>query len=525
MTNRNIRQDPKLNERIAAIRENNARLENRHKVSLIVPITSHPQEIELDKKRAAETGSSILPSQIRVTISRQDIQSNRNGTYDSGNFRGKQRQNYRLRGGSGGGGTGIGYNLSKSLSRLHQDSNYNSQPQFVNNCPKGRGSYARGGGNNSSEYVRHVEIDRSGGRGKSQKHHQYPIYRNCYGSRNGQQHYYQQQQPTLTPAKSMPSLDPSNLRQNSRPYHQRGGGSGGGFRPQQLPPPRFRHNSFRASGGAIKLRQTPERQMVPPPPPPFPPPSPSQPTPAFWPPPPVPKGTDGQWVRGNVIRSKDMNIRRVVAIGTQSDDTAKAPADSDSPFVNAEDDNNDDDDDDDDGYIDDNPLDDLDQFTLKIDMDGGFIVYDATICDPILSKPISSWIDDVTSEVNDSDAEGRDGRQGSTSSPPSQKVTTNKAKGSPERAGKDALDMDSYIFSNSSLTTSGLERMFMWRQFRGHSVQITSTSFQSHINTAMTSKTAHCDFHLNRTAAFYQPLLHLQEIKEVSFGLLLHKVF
>lgn len=65
MANRSVRQDPKLNERIAAIRENNARLENRHKVPLIL-ITPHPQEIELDKKRAVETGSSILPSQIRV---------------------------------------------------------------------------------------------------------------------------------------------------------------------------------------------------------------------------------------------------------------------------------------------------------------------------------------------------------------------------------------------------------------------------------------------------------------------------
>ncbi|KAL5963495.1 hypothetical protein TSMEX_008744 [Taenia solium] len=281
------------------------------------------------------------------------------------------------------------------------------------------------------------------------------LFRSTPGPRNGQQNYYQQQQQqqTLTPAKSMPSLDPSNLRQNSRPYHQRGGGGGGGFRPQQLPPPRFRHNSFRASGGAVKLRQTPERQMMPPPPPPFPPPSPSQPTPAFWPPPPVPKGADGHWVRGNVIRSKDMNIRRVVAIGTQSDNTSKVPADSDSPFVNAEDD------DDDDGYIDDNPLDDLDQFTLKIDMDGGFIVYDATICDPILSKPISSWIDDVTSEVNDSDTEGRGGRQGLTSSPSSQKAKTNKTKGSTERAGKDVPDMESYIFSNSSLTTSGVSTL------------------------------------------------------------------
>lgn len=149
-----------------------------------------------------------------------------------------------------------------------------------------------------------------------------------------------------------------------------------------------------------------------------------------------------------------LDIRRVAAIGTQLNDTSKVPADSDSPFVNA------DDDDEDDGYIDDNPLDDLDQFTLKIDMDGGFIVYDPTICDPILSKPISSWIDDVTSEVNDSDTDGRDGRQGLTSSsPPSQKATTTKTKESTERTGKDIPDMESYIFSNSSLTTSGVSTL------------------------------------------------------------------
>lgn len=142
-----------------------------------------------------------------------------------------------------------------------------------------------------------------------------------------------------------------------------------------------------------------------------------------------------------------------MAIGTQSDEISKMPTDSDSPFVNAEDD------DEDDGYIDDNPLDDLDQFTLKIDMDGGFIVYDATICDPILSKPISSWIDDVTSEPNDSDTEGRDGRQGLTASSPPQKTTTSKAKVPTERAGRDVPDMESYIFSNSSLTTSGVSTL------------------------------------------------------------------
>ncbi|CDS36946.1 hypothetical transcript [Echinococcus multilocularis] len=164
MANRNNRQDAKLNERIAAIRETNAHLENRHR------------EVELDRRRAVETGSSILPSQIR------DVPLNRNGTYDGGNCRGKQpRQNYRSRGGGGGGSTSIGYNLSKSLSRLHQDTNYNSQPHFANNCPKGRGGCRRGSGNNSSEYVRHVEIDRSGGRGKYQKYHQYQSNRNYHG--------------------------------------------------------------------------------------------------------------------------------------------------------------------------------------------------------------------------------------------------------------------------------------------------------------------------------------------------------
>ncbi|VDM32246.1 unnamed protein product [Hydatigera taeniaeformis] len=157
MANKTTRQDTKLNERIAAIRENNARLENRHKVSPILLITPPLQEIEMDKRRAVETGSSILPSQIR------------------------QKQNYRYRG-VGGGGTGIGYNLSKSLSRLHQDVNYNSQPQFSNNPSKGRGCCAKGNSINTFEYVRHVEIDRSGGRGKPQKYHQYQSNRTYYGT-------------------------------------------------------------------------------------------------------------------------------------------------------------------------------------------------------------------------------------------------------------------------------------------------------------------------------------------------------
>nr|CDS23847.1 expressed protein [Echinococcus granulosus] len=115
----------------------------------------------------------------------------------------------------------------------------------------------------------------------------------------------------------MPSLDPWNLPQNSRPYHHRGGGgggSGGGFRPQQPLPPRFRRNSFRASERIVKLRHTPDHEMVPPPPPAFPPPSPSKPTTTFWPPAPLPKDSDGRWIRGNVIRSKDVSKFPVLLI-------------------------------------------------------------------------------------------------------------------------------------------------------------------------------------------------------------------
>lgn len=122
----------------------------------------------------------------------------------------------------------------------------------------------------------------------------------------------------------------------------------------------------------------------------------------------------------------------------------KSVPDSGSPFINP-------DEDDDDGYIDDNPLDDLDQFTLKIDMDGGFIVHDATICDPILSKPISSWIDEVKSELNDSGTESKVlVSQSKTSSHPNEILKS---------PGKEGFDIDGFIFSNSSLTTSGVSTM------------------------------------------------------------------
>ncbi|KAM7539046.1 hypothetical protein Aperf_G00000058579 [Anoplocephala perfoliata] len=441
MANRNYRQEGNLNERIAAIRENNVRLENRHR------------EIELDKKRAVETGSSIQPSQIKVTISCCENRPIRNGAYDNGTYRGKTNQAYRPRGGGGGGP--LGYNLSKSLSRLPYDMSYNSQPQFQpgrqraggGSGANGRGFHARRGGavnNFKSDYVRYVEIDRCSGRGgKQQRYPQNHNNRNYNGPRNGQQQ-------TITPSKSLPSLDPIVLRQNSRHFNNNNnnnnqGRGGSNFCPQNLPP-RFRRNSHKAplyngsggGGGAPKLQ--------PPPPPPFPPPSPSQPTPSqkltsnYTP----KERNHTPWVRGMVIKSKNSNCR-VAAVSTQCDQVPKSVSDSDSPFINPDEDDND-------GYIDDNPLDDLDQFTLKIDMDGGFIVHDATICDPILSKPISSWIDEVKSEPNESDTESKDlVQEPKTSSQPEDEV--------PKSPEKDRLDIDGFIFSNSSLTTSGVSTM------------------------------------------------------------------
>ncbi|VUZ49644.1 unnamed protein product [Hymenolepis diminuta] len=446
MAHRNFRQEGNLNERIAAIRENNARLENRHR------------EIELDKKRAAETGSSILPSQIKITICRNDNKPVRNGVYENTNNRNKGRQGYRPRGGGG----PLGYNLSKSLSRLPYDANYaNSQPQQhqqfqPNRQQGGRGGYGGrgsfylrgcgGGGNINNnfppvDYVRHVEIDRfsnRGGGGKPQRYSQNHNNRNFHGLRNGQYR-------SITPAKSMPSLDPALFIQNSRPFNSgnqgRGGiGGRGNFRPQNLPP-RFRHNSYKCgppggpNGGPSK--------MCPPPPPPFPPPSPSQPTPSpsqKWP---QTKDRSAPWVRGNTIKSQNP-VCRVATVSTKDGEVLKSAPDSDSPFINP-------DEDDDDGYIDDNPLDDLDQFTLKIDMDGGFIVHDATICDPILSRPISSWIDEAASELNGDGEETED---------PASKLN---ASSNPEEnfksPGKDGFDLDGYIFSNSSLTTSGVSTL------------------------------------------------------------------
>lgn len=443
MTNRNSRQECNLNERIAVIRENNARLENRHR------------EIELDKKRAVETGSSIHPSQIKITICRNDTKPTRNGAYEISNHRNKGRQGYRSRGG----GVQLEYKLSKSLSRLshdssHADSQSHQQQQLQPNrqqggrggCGGGRGaSYSRGGGGGNPNYnyppadsFRHVEIDRYSNRGSGnpQRYSQHHNVRSFHGSRNGQ---YQ----SITTAKSMPSLDPALFNQNPRPFNSgnqgRGGGSSarGNLRPQNLPP-RFRHNSYK--GGPPGGLNGGSSKMCPPPPPPFPPPSPSQPTPFSsqkWP---SNRDRSAPWVRGNVISSRGPGA----TVSAKGEEVPKSIPDADCPFINA-------DEDDDDGYIDDNPLDDLDQFTLKIDMDGGFIVHDATICDPILSKPISSWIDEVANELSDGDGE--------TKGPASKLNASRNPEENFKSPGKDGFDLDGYIFSNSSLTTSGVSTL------------------------------------------------------------------
>ena len=105
-----------------------------------------------------------------------------------------------------------------------------------------------------------------------------------------------QQQHTLTPAKSMPSLNQPTTRQNVRSVYNRGG-EANAYRP-----PRFRHNSHKT---ASRPQQTPDRLAVPPPPPPFPPPSPSQPTASSeWASSTTSKENHGRWIRGMVIKGK-----------------------------------------------------------------------------------------------------------------------------------------------------------------------------------------------------------------------------
>ncbi len=132
--------------------------------------------------------------------------------------------------------------------------------------------------------------------------------------------------------------------------------------------------------------------------------------------------------------------RRVAAVATQSDapprrssvtPPPRLPQD-DSPFINDFEDI--DNSFDDDGFIDDNPLVDIDQFRLKIDMDD-FIVHDATICDPILAKPISSWIDEDLLL--------------SQSRKPSRKPSLSKEVAK-ETSNSLPLDVECSIFSNSS---------------------------------------------------------------------------
>uniref|UniRef100_A0A5K3FHS0 Reverse transcriptase domain-containing protein n=1 Tax=Mesocestoides corti TaxID=53468 RepID=A0A5K3FHS0_MESCO len=450
MSGKGFRSDMQLNERIAAIRENNDRIESRHR------------EIELDKKRAADTGSLILPSQIRVTITRSEARSNHSGFYDNGRPKGKQRKpDFQIRGGD------LRNNLSKSLSRLHQDSTYNYQPQFSGNRSKcsgvASGGHAREADGFSTEYFRFVEIDHQVGRKKPQRQQRNQNNRTKFGYHPNQrygndssQHPSNQSQPTLSSAKSLPSLDPTALRPSSHYSQQASQNHSCASRPRQPLPPRFRNlaNRNRAQmaqrpddpvcccaqsvGGQLRGRRKAhsptagERQSS-----------------VMWPPPPPPKDKSGHWIRGRVIRSeahKTSERPQVAAVGTQSDDLPEAPSTSHrnigSPFVNDLDDV---DNDDDDGYIDDNPLDDLDQFTLKIDMDGGFIVHDATICDPILSKPISSWIDEEDSPE--------------PQQPPPTAETRVRRNSTKDVSASLPLDVECCIFSNSSLTTSGVSTL------------------------------------------------------------------
>nr|VZI24763.1 unnamed protein product [Spirometra erinaceieuropaei] len=110
MTSSSKQSDPLLNEKIAAIRERNTKLENRYR------------EVELDKKSAVESGSSILPSQIKVTIfqkgSRGRSHAFNNSDHPSQDFNDfcqRTQRSYRGRGGV------LTNNFSKSMSRLSQD--------------------------------------------------------------------------------------------------------------------------------------------------------------------------------------------------------------------------------------------------------------------------------------------------------------------------------------------------------------------------------------------------------------------
>ena len=85
-------------------------------------------------------------------------------------------------------------------------------------------------------------------------------------------------------------------------------------------------------------------------------------------------------------------------------------------------------------------------------MDGGFIVHDATICDPILTKPISSWIDDILNDDRTILNEDITQQSHINSTPQAIEVNSTNTK-------KSVIDTDCCIFSNSSLTTSGVSTL------------------------------------------------------------------
>ncbi|BHF79669.1 hypothetical protein SprV_0702279100 [Sparganum proliferum] len=136
-----------------------------------------------------------------------------------------------------------------------------------------------------------------------------------------------------------------------------------------------------------------------------------------WPPAALPCDASGKWVRG-MVRCGKHEIAVETACETEGNNQvhvcascgcAKVETAPEDVKTDADGLGNDEDDGrgsiesihcaSNDEYIDDNPLDDLDQFTLKIDMDGGFVVHDASICDPILQKPIGSWIDEELADL------------------------------------------------------------------------------------------------------------------------------
>lgn len=487
--------DSLLNEKIAAIREKNTKLENRYR------------EVELDKKSAAESGSSILPSQIKVTIFQKASRGRSHGfsnlDYASQNFNDfcqRTQRSYRGRGG------GLTNNFSKSMSRLSHDAPYGddgSQPhRYVN--PNAASHVHRGGGRRGPQQQQPQQqppMDdrrrgRGGGSGRFNRppvpsggcnsgrkvrieedvqglppasracNNPAPIVRKGpqYGNQNnGGPPRYRDLREYLNNARSMPALDDvdsyGDPRFNRHPappassqYSQRRQRNSANYQNPRFNDPlasdsygprdSYAKRSFPVASGRHQNRRPTHEENA------------NAPTAAqqhqvrssssrrqaaelggtgqartsvgskasgnyvsAWPPASLPCDASGKWVRGMVRCGK-----HEIAVGTACENEgdnqvhvcascgcAKVGPTPENVNPDADGLTNDEDEDlgsieslhcaSNDEYIDDNPLDDLDQFTLKIDMDGGFVVHDASICDPILQKPIRSWIDEELSDM------------------------------------------------------------------------------------------------------------------------------